>query len=86
MEFSAPLPSYFQELLRTLPDKAGCGYTFQIFCTKALYFSDFLRYTITIKERWKGVCGMSGNLVITIGRQSGSGGKLIGEKWPSAWA
>lgn len=28
----------------------------------------------------KGVCGMSGNLVITIGRQSGSGGKLIGEK------
>ena len=28
----------------------------------------------------KGVCRMSGNLVITIGRQCGSGGKLIGEK------
>ncbi|MBS6856011.1 MAG: cytidylate kinase family protein, partial [Clostridiales bacterium] len=27
----------------------------------------------------KGECGMTNNLIITIGRQCGSGGKLIGE-------
>lgn len=71
MEFSAPLPEYFDNLLKLLKSRSEC-------CIICIYFKRLLKEFMTSE-----VTGM-GNHIYTIGRELGSGGytvaKLLAER------